>query len=117
MQQHSLASYSGVVRDCLNYIDFHYMEPLSLDTLAGRFSVNKNYLSTRFHKEKGMTVTDYINQIRVNRASGLLRHTSMSIQQVAEQCGFTDGNYFARIVKKLRGATPNEYRGSAQRAR
>ena len=117
VQQPSLASYSGVVRDCLNYIDFHYMEPLSLDTLAGRFSVNKNYLSTRFHKEKGMTVTDYINQIRVNRASGLLLHTSMSIQQVAEQCGFTDGNYFARIFKKLQGATPNEYRGSAQRAR
>lgn len=117
VQQHSLANYSGVVRDCLNYIDFHYMEPLSLETLAARFSVNKNYLSTRFHKEKGMTVTDYINQTRISRASGLLRHTSLSIQQVAEQCGFTDGNYFTRIFKKLRGATPNEYRGSAQRAR
>ncbi len=43
VQQHSLASYSAVVRDCLNYIDFHYMEPLSLETLATRFSVNKNY--------------------------------------------------------------------------
>ncbi len=64
-----------------------------------------------------MTVTDYINRIRVNRASALLRHSSLPIQQVAEQCGFPDGNYFTRIFKKLQGVTPNEYRGSAQRAR
>ena len=117
VQQHSLASYSALVRDCLNYIDFHYMEPLSLETLAARFSVNKNYLSSRFHKERGMTVTDYINRIRVNRAANLLRKTSLSIQQVAEQCGFSDGNYFTRIFRKLEEVTPNEYRGSAQRAR
>ena len=116
VQQHSLASYSAVIRDCLNYIDFHYMEPLSLETLAARFSVNKNYLSSRFHKEKGMTVTDYINQIRVNRAAGLLRHSSLPIQQIAEQCGFADGNYFTRIFKKLRGVTPNEHRGSSRPA-
>ena len=117
VQQHSLASYSALVRDCLNYIDFHYMEPLSLETLAVRFSVNKNYLSTRFHKERGMTVTDYINRIRVNRACDLLRKTSLSVQQVAEQCGFSDGNYFTRIFRKLEDVTPNEYRGSAQRIR
>ena len=117
VQQHSLASYSALVRDCLNYIDFHYMEPLSLETLAVRFSVNKNYLSTRFHKERGMTVTDYINRIRVNRACDLLRKTSLSVQQVAEQCGFSDGNYFTRIFRKLEDVTPNEYRGSAQRSR
>ncbi len=112
VQQHSLASYTRVIRDCLNYIDFHYMEPLSLEILANRFSVNKNYLSSRFHREKGMTVTDYINQIRVNRAAGMLRHTSLSVLEVAEQCGFSDGNYFARIFKKLHGVTPNEYRKS-----
>lgn len=114
VQEHSLARYTGTIRDCLNYIDFHYMEPLSLESLAVRFSVNKNYLSSRFHKEVGMTVTDYINQIRVQRASGLLRKTSLSVQQVAEQCGFADGNYFTRIFKKIQGVTPNEYRKTGQ---
>ena len=92
------------------------MEPLSLETLASRFSVNKNYLSSRFHKEVGRTVTDYINQIRVSRAAALLRHSSLTIQQIAEQCGFADGNYFTRIFKKLQDVTPNEYRGSSQPA-
>ena len=116
VQQHSLATYSGIIRDCLNYIDFHYMEQLSLETLAARFSVNKNYLSSRFHKETGRTVTAYINQIRINRAAGLLRHTSISIQQVAEQCGFADSNYFTRIFRKLVGVAPNEYRGPSRPA-
>ena len=117
VQQHSLSRYSATVRDCLNYIDFHYMEPLNLESLAARFSVNKNYLSARFHREAGMTVTDYINQIRVNRASALLRHSSLSIREIAEQCGFADGNYFTRIYKKVQGFTPNDYRKSAQRNR
>ena len=114
VQQHSLARYSATVRDCLNYIDFHYREPLSLENLAARFSVNKNYLSARFHKEVEVTVTDYINQTRVNRATGLLRHTALSVQQIAEQCGFTDANYFSRTYKKIQGFTPNEYRKSIQ---
>ena len=114
VQQHSLARYSGTVRDCLNYIDFHYMEMLSLESLAARFSVNKNYLSARFHKEVGITVTDYINQTRINRATGLLRHTALSVQQIAEQCGFADANYFTRTYKKIQGFTPNEYRKSIQ---
>ena len=114
VQKHSLARYTGVIRDCLNYIDFHYMEPLNLETLATRFSVNKNYLSSRFHRETGMTVTDYINQTRVNRATGLLRNTSRSVQQIAEQCGFADANYFTRTYKKIQGLTPNEYRKSIQ---
>ena len=110
VQQHSLEKYSSAVRDCLNYIDFRYMEPLSLDGLAARFVINKNYLSTRFHKEVGMTVTDYINQTRIRRSKELLGQASLSMQQIAEQCGFSDANYFTRIFKKINGISPNEYR-------
>lgn len=117
VQQHSLERYSTVIRDCLNYIDFHYADPLSLDNLASRFSLNKNYLSSRFHRETGMTVTDYINKIRVRNAEHLLGNSTLSIQEVAEQCGFSDGNYFTRIFKKFNGDTPNEYRRSIKSAR
>ena len=112
VQQHSLEKFSAPVRDCLNYIDFHYMEPLSLESLADRFSLNKNYLSSRFHKEVQLTITDYINQTRVQRAMGLLGNTTLSVQEIAEQCGFSDGNYFSRTFKRIHGSTPNEYRKS-----
>lgn len=112
VQQHSLARYSTVIRNCLNYIDFHYSEPLSLEILASRFSLNKNYLSSRFHRETGMTVTDYVNRIRTRHAEDLLGQSTLSVQEIAEQCGFSDGNYFTRIFKRIRGVTPNEYRKS-----
>ena len=112
VQRHSLERYSSAVRSCLNYIDFHYMEPLNLEGLAARFAINKNYLSSRFHKEVGVTVTEYINSIRVRRSEELLGKTALSMQSVAEQCGFSDANYFTRTFKKINGVSPNEYRKS-----
>ena len=115
VKRHSLERYSATVRDCINYVDFHYMEALSLESLAARFAVNKNYLSNRFHKEVGMTLTDYINQTRIHRAVRLLEKTPLPLQEIAEQCGFSDANYFTRIFKKVNGMSPNEYRKSLSR--
>lgn len=117
VQRHSLEKYSAPIRDCINYIDFHYMEPLSLESLAARLSMNKNYLSGRFHREVGCTVTEYINKIRIQRSLELLRTTPLQMQTVAEQCGFTDANYFTRTFRKVHGITPNDYRKSLQPAK
>ena len=114
VQTYSRERYSGVVRDVLNFVDFHYMEPLNLESLAIKYAVNKNYLSSRFHKEVGMTVTDYINLTRVRRSLKLLSSTSLSMPEIAERCGFSDANYYSRTFKKIHGTTPNEYRKSLQ---
>lgn len=114
VQSYSREHYSGVVRNVLNFVDFHYMEPLNLESLALKYAVNKNYLSTRFHKEVGMTVTDYINLTRVRRSLKLLSGTSLSMPEIAERCGFSDANYYTRTFKKIHGTTPNEYRKSLQ---
>ncbi len=109
---YSRERFSGVVRDVLNFVDFHYMEPLSLESLSNRYTVNKNYLSTRFNKEVGMTVTDYINLTRVRRSLKLLSTTPLSMQEIAERVGFADANYYTRTFKKIHGTTPSEYRRS-----
>ena len=114
VQTYSRERFSSVVRDVLNFVDFHYMEPLSLESLSGKYAVNKNYLSTRFHKEVGMTVTDYINLTRVRRSLKLLSGTNLSMPEVAERCGFSDANYYTRTFKKVHGTTPTEYRRSLQ---
>lgn len=115
VQTYSRERYSSVVRDCLNYVDFHYMEPISLESLAHKYAVNKNYLSSRFSKEVGMTLTDYINLTRVRRSLKLLSTTTLSMQEIAEHCGFSDANYYTRTFKKIHGTTPNEYRKSLQK--
>lgn len=110
VQNHSLRQYSEGIRNCINYIDFHYMEPLNLESLATRFSLNKNYLSSRFHREVGMTVTDYINRTRVRKSEELLSRSAENMQGIAEKCGFTDANYFSRIFRKVNGETPLAFR-------
>lgn len=115
VQTYSRERYSSVVRDVLNFVDFHYMEPLSLEGLSNKYAVNKNYLSTRFHKEVGMTVTDYINLTRVRRSLKLLSGSTLSMPEIAERCGFSDANYYARTFRKIHGITPSEYRKSLQR--
>ncbi|MCR5137516.1 MAG: helix-turn-helix transcriptional regulator [Oscillospiraceae bacterium] len=115
VQTYSRERFSRVVRDVLNFVDFHYMEPLSLESLSNKYTVNKNYLSTRFHKEVGMTVTDYINLTRVRRSLKLLSGTTLSMPEIAERCGFSDANYYTRTFRKIHGTTPTEYRKSLQR--
>jgi transcriptional regulator GlxA family with amidase domain len=59
-----------------------------------------------------MTVTDYINRTRVRRAEALLGKTALPMQAIAEQCGFSDANYFTRTFKKINDVSPNDYRKS-----
>jgi len=115
VQTYSRERYTSSVRDVLNFVDFHYMEPLSLESLANKYAVNKNYLSSRFHKEVGMTVTDYINLTRVRRSLKLLSSTSLSMPEIAERCGFSDANYYTRTFRKIHGTTPTEYRKSLKK--
>ncbi len=98
--------------DIKDYIDHHYMEKLTLEGLAEIFYISKHYLARRFKEQCGMTVTNYIQQVRITQAKYLLRFSADSIEQIAEQCGIADANYFSRIFKKVESISPMEYRRS-----
>ncbi|MGN0158623.1 MAG: helix-turn-helix transcriptional regulator [Brotaphodocola sp.] len=115
VQNYSRRSYSPLVQNCLDYIDFHYAEDLSLDSLACRFSVSNSYLSSLFKKEIQMTLTDYINKTRIRQSLIFLNSTGLSIQEIAIRCGFSDSNYFTRTFKKFQGQSPKGYRESILR--
>ena len=107
---------SPLVRTCLNHIDFHYAEDLSLSQMASMCSVSSTHLSAQFRKEVQMTLTDYINHTRIHQALILLNTTALPIQEIAFQCGFSDANYFARTFKKLQGQAPTAYRSGLQQS-
>lgn len=110
VKNHSRASFSSLVQFCLDYIDFHYAEDMSLSILAAKKGVSKSYLASLFHSETGCTVTDYIFQTRIDHSIYLLNTTKLSISNIALNCGFSDPNYFSRIFKKLNGKSPRSYR-------
>ena len=110
VKSHSRAEYSPIIRDVMKYIDFHYQEKLTLQSLSDQFSVSKNHLSHIFHQEVGQTLTDYINTQRIDRAILLLNTSGDSMPVIAEQCGFSDANYFTRTFRKYKNMSPLQYR-------
>ena len=115
VQDYSLAQYSPLIRRVIGHIRTETARPLSLRSLAEQCNVNASYLSNLFRTETGMTLTEYINQYRIEKAVPLLLHTGMSIAQVSESVGFLDENYFARIFKKIMGVSPNVHRKNNQK--
>ena len=110
VQKHSQKGYSLFVQKVITCIDSDITADLSLKTQAKLLNVNPSYLSTLFKKETGVTLTDYVNQKRVERAKHLLKSGNIQIQAVAQSCGILDVNYFTKIFKKYAGTTPKEYR-------
>ncbi len=112
VQKHSQKSYSLLVQKVITCIDSDIAADLSLKTQAKLLNVNPSYLSSLFKKETGVTLTDYVNKKRVERAKQLLKAGHTQIQNVSQCCGIYDVNYFTKIFKKYEGVTPKEYRES-----
>ena len=110
VKRHSLSKYSYYVGHTITLIQFDLTADLRLKTIAEKFNVNSSYLSTIFHKEVGCTLTEYINQQRVEKGIRLLKLTSKPVQEIAAECGIQDVNYFIKLFKKQTGMTPNRYR-------
>ena len=98
------------VQEIKDYLDLHFAEKITLDALAERFYINKFYLTRVFKEQFGLSVTSYLTQLRITQAKRLLRFTDKSVENVAQECGLNDANYFSRLFKKVEGTTPGEYR-------
>lgn len=98
------------VQKAIEYVYEHYHEKLSLCALARHLQINQCYLSSLFRQETGMTFSQFVNQVRVEKSKEYLRQTDNSILDIALEVGFSNQNYFATVFKKFTGMTPNEYR-------
>lgn len=116
IRDHSRRQYSNLIRACLDYIDFHYAGPITLATEAARLSVSASYLSSRFMQETGENFVAYVNTVRIRYACTLLEKLQIPMQKVAELCGFSSSNYFARVFHQQMGISPTEYRKQVQKA-
>lgn len=98
------------VRSMLDYLAGHYDEDISIQILADLVCITPNYASQLFKEETGSTFSSYLAGLRMYHASKLLRSTDMPIFTVANQVGYKDYFYFAKVFKRLSGYTPSAYR-------
>jgi YesN/AraC family two-component response regulator len=104
--------HSDVVFKVTNYIKRNCNEKLSLDALAREVYLSKSYLSSMFKEETGISLTEYITKVRIEKSKRLLTENSISISAIAKQCGFKDQSYFTKVFKKETGTSPKKYRNN-----
>ena len=77
--------------------------------LAEQFHLNPQYISQLFKSEIGVNFLAYLTNIRMEKAKKLLLSTSLSITEIAQQCGYGDYRVFTKVFKKTEGSTPSQY--------
>ena len=92
------------------YIRENLSRDLSLKCLAEICHFHPVYLSRTWRKLTGVTLSDYIGGVRLEKARTLLRESRISIVEISRRTGFTTSNYFCRWFRKQTGTSPLRYR-------
>lgn len=97
------------------YLSDNIGMPFSSENIEKRFYLSYKYMSHLFKKEKGVTMQQYHNSVRMDEACRLLCSTLMSIGEIADKLGFSDVLYFSRCFRNYTGKSPSAYRKDSAR--
>jgi len=111
----SVATLSSLVGEAVTSIRFNIDQPLSLNHVDETLRIHTSYLSRIFKKELGMTLTAYINKLRIDEAKYMLDYSNESVTEIASSVGYSDPNYFSKVFTKLEHVTPHDYRTRKKR--
>jgi AraC-like DNA-binding protein len=94
------------------YIRINYDRPITTAKIAYALGYNADYLGRIYRKVYGCTLTEAIHHRRINQACDFLLDSNLSIEQIAQKCGFNDPDYFRRIFRRQMRISPGEYRSA-----
>jgi len=107
--------HSNAIHRCIQYIESHYSEKITIEQLSHLCYLSPNYLSRIFREETGTTLNVYLNNIRISKAKALLRHGNLRLIDIASTVGFEDPSYFTKVFKRITGVTPFHYRAQVKK--
>jgi len=111
---HEAFAYYDRLTPVLQFVDAHISKPISLDTAAKVACLERKYFSAFFHSKVGLTFTEWIRILRVERGMELMRAHDDSICRIAFAAGFRDVRTFERAFKRYVGVSPAAYRSSVR---
>lgn len=103
------------LREIISYVNEHYTEPLSLETVANHVGFSREYFCRFFKQHMGITFLRYLNEVRISHAGRLISNTGLSISEIIAESGFTNQTLFNRLFKDIYGMTPRQARRNYQR--
>lgn len=100
----------SIVHRAEEMIQQHYAQALTLEEVAEAVYLSPNYFSSIFKEVTQTTFSNYINEIRIEKAKKLLIETDMPIKEIVPLVGFEEYNYFNRVFKQIAGLPPGSFR-------
>jgi AraC-like DNA-binding protein len=98
------------VMEAKQFVDKHYAEKIRLEDMAETMHLNAKYFSSLFKKESGMNFIDYVNEVRIRKASDLIFRSDHMINEIAYMVGFQNLSHFNKLFRKATSMTPLAYR-------
>ena len=92
------------------YIERQFAEDLSLDSVAETLGISADYLGKLFKQKTGRNFVEFLNDVRIRKASELLRNGDAKVSEVSTAVGFNTPDYFIRVFKKQTGLTPGQFK-------
>ncbi|MDR0563102.1 MAG: helix-turn-helix domain-containing protein [Spirochaetaceae bacterium] len=102
--------HASALRKAERFIWEHYTRKLSLQEIAEVSGLSASYFSSIFKEEMGENLSSYLNRLRVEKATGMLTETDLSLNEISGACGFEDQSWFSKIFKSYIGVSPGKYR-------
>ena len=99
-----------VIQGAIQFIDSHRSESISLEQIAASVNLSPYYFLRLFKKHMDATPHEYLTQARLKQAMHLLRQTRLSLDAIAERCGFNSATHFIRSFRQHLNMTPGQYR-------
>ncbi|MDE7333863.1 MAG: AraC family transcriptional regulator [Lachnospiraceae bacterium] len=101
---------SGYTEQCKEYIAKHYHNKIYLENIAEAIGISQGHLSRTFRKEMGMSIQDYIQKFRIERAANLLKYSEAGLTEISDYLCFHSQSHFGCVFKQYMHMTPKQYR-------
>ena len=110
IQKDSVTASAQYAERAIDFIAEHYQHDISIQDIADELGISRYHLCRVFKESQGMTLLEYIAEVRMRHAKQLLEETDLSVSEVARQVGFNNVTYFHKRFKQSFGITPNQIR-------
>ncbi len=103
-----------IISEVAAYINTHFSENITLDTISERFFISPYYFSRTFKKVMRVPFAEYLNGVRIKEAQQLLRRSRLNIAEIAAATGYKSSTHFGRVFKEVVGMSPIAYKKTAK---
>lgn len=113
---HDLKCCSNVspeLQRCIAYLELRMTSKIDYQKMAETLGYNRQYMSTKFRREMGCTIGEYLTKLRIEQAKVFLRSSAHNISEISQMLQFSSSSHFSAVFRKITGTSPGEYRDSA----